>query len=122
MPRPLIFIAAAALTLVACSPQPQTCEEVADASIALTQDLIDELEAEVDEADVEDLINTMLAGEDLPSVERFKKEAAGLSDRAGELGCTQEQLQADVAARADHLVAATRLGELIIWAVENGGL
>lgn len=117
-----ILLVALALVAAACGSQPETCDEVADETIALMQDLIDNVEAEFGEQSLEDIIERMLAGEELPSVVAFEEEADQLSERAGELGCTQEQLEKAVASRTDRLEATTPLGEFIIEGIERGGL
>ena len=117
----LVFVLA--LVVAACgNSQPETCDEVADQTIELMQDLIDDVEKEFGEESLDDIIARMLAGEELPSVVAFEEQADELSQRAGELGCTQEQLEEAVASRTDRLEATTPLGEFIIEGIERGGL
>lgn len=120
--RLIVIIAALTLVASACSSRPATCEEVADRTIELAQDLIDDVEREFADQSLDEIIEMMLAGEELPSVTRFEERAADLSERAVELGCTQDQLQADVVARVGRLEATTELGEFIIDAIQRGGL
>lgn len=120
--RVLIPVAALALVVTACSSQPESCDEVADETIELMQQLIDDVEAEFGEESLDDIIARMLAGDELPSVVAFEEKADELSERAGELGCSQEELEAAVAARTDRLEATTPLGEFIIEGIERGGL
>ena len=95
---------------------------MADETIELMQDLIDDVEDEFGEESLDEIIARMLAGEELPSVVAFEEKADNLSQRAGELGCTQEQLEEAVASRTDRLEATTPLGEFIIEGIERGGL
>lgn len=88
----------------------------------LAQDLIDDVEREFADQSLDEIIDMMLAGEELPSVTRFEERADDLSQRAAELGCTQDELQAAVVAKADRLEASTELGEFIIDAIGRGGL
>lgn len=119
----VVIVAALALVATACSDsQPETCDQVADETIELMQDLIDDVEDEFGEESLDEIIARMLAGEELPSVVAFEEKADDLSQRAGELGCTQVQLEEDVASRTDRLEATTPLGEFIIDGIERGGL
>lgn len=123
MPQRLIsLVALLAILASSCSSQPATCEEVADRTIVLAQDLIDDVEREFADQSLEDIIDRMLAGEELPSVSKFEDRADDLSQRAAELGCSQDELQTAVVARADQLEATSELGEFIIDAIERGGL
>ena len=119
----VVLVAALALVAAACGDsQPETCEEVADHTIELMQDLIDDVEDEFGAESLDEIIARMLVGEELPSVVAFEEKADDLSQRAGELGCTQEQLEKEVASRTDRLEATTPLGEFIIDGIEGGGL
>lgn len=117
-----LLIAVLALIAVGCSSQPETCDEVADETIVLMQNLIDEVESELGEMSVEELIESFGAGEEVPSVAAFEEKAEELSERAGELGCTQQQLEAAVGERTDRLEATTPLGQFILEAIKRGGL
>ena len=124
MLKPLVVLVfVLALVVAACgNSQPETCDEVADQTIELMQDLIDDVEKEFGEESLDDIIARMLAGEELPSVVAFEEQADELSQRAGELGCTQDQLEEAVASRTSRLEATTPLGEFIIEGIERGGL
>jgi hypothetical protein len=120
--RLAIPVIALAVVAAGCSSQPESCDEVADETIVLMQDLIDEVESELGDMSVQELIESFGAGEEIPSVEAFEEKAEQLSERAGELGCTQEELEVAVAERTDRLTATTPLGQFIIQAIEGGGL
>jgi len=116
----LLPIAVFALVLAACGGgQAETCDELAEETVNLMQELIDDVEKEVGNVSVEELIAT---GEALPSVEGFEEDAAKIDDRAAELGCTQTEVQNGVAARANQLEANTPIGQFLIEAVRDGGL
>jgi hypothetical protein len=118
--RRIPVLVAVAVVAAACASQPETCDEVADESIELMQALIDEVESEVGEMSVQELIDE--TGDDLPSVAAFERDAARLSDRASELGCTQDQLEAAVADRTDRLHATTPIGQFLVNAIKGGGI
>ena len=118
MKRFIPLVVAAVVVAAACASQPETCDEVAEESIELMQALIDEVESEVGEMSVQELIDE--TGDDLPSVAAFERDAAGLSDRASELGCTQDQLEAAVADRTDRLHATTPIGQFLVNAIKGG--
>ncbi len=121
--KPVIVVAVIALVAAGCGgSEPETCDEVAVQTIVLMQDLIDDVEKEFGEESLDEIIARMLAGEELPSVVAFEEQADDLSQRAGELGCTQEGLEEAVATRTDRLKATTPLGEFIIDGIERGGL
>jgi hypothetical protein len=107
------------LALSACGGEPRTCEDVADVTVDLMQDLIDDVEKEVGDMSVEELIETQ---GDLPSVEGFQEDAAKIDERAIELGCTQAEIQASVIEQSGRLEAATPIGRFIIEAIRTGGL
>lgn len=108
------------LALSACGgSQPETCEDVADVTVDLMQDLIDNVEREVGDMSVEELIETQ--GE-LPSVDEFQEDAAKIDERAIELGCTQTEIQESVVTQAGRLEASTPIGQFIIEAIRTGGL
>jgi hypothetical protein len=116
----LPLIVAFALVLAACGGgQAETCDELAEETVKLMQELIDDVEKEVGDVSVEELIAT---GEGLPSAEGFEDDAAKIDDRAAELGCTQTEIQNGVAARANELEADTPIGQFLIEAIRDGGL
>ena len=118
--RLILVVVAVAVVAAACASQPETCDEVADESIELMQALIDEVESEVGEMSVQEFIDE--SGDDLPSVVAFERDAARISDRALELGCTQDQLEAAVADRTDRLYATTPIGQFLVNAIKGGGI
>jgi hypothetical protein len=116
----LLLIVVFALVLAACGGgQAETCDELAEETVNLMQELIDDVEKEVGNVSVEELIAT---GEALPSVEGFEEDAAKIDERAAELGCTQTEIQNGVAARANQLEANTPIGQFLIEAIRDGGL
>ena len=118
--RLLLLAVVLVLALSACGGgEPETCDEIADVSVDLMQDLIDDVEKEVGDMSVEELIETQ---GDLPSVEEFQEEAARIDERAIELGCTQSEIQSSVIAQAGRLEASTPIGRFIIEAIRTGGL
>ncbi|MGB5656958.1 MAG: hypothetical protein WBN35_10165, partial [Acidimicrobiia bacterium] len=64
------MIVVLAVALSACGGgQPETCDEVADETVKLMQELIDDVEKEVGDVSIEDLL---ASGGDLPSIEHFE--------------------------------------------------
>ena len=109
-----------ALVLSACGgSQPETCEDIADVTVDLMQDLIDDVEKEVGDMTVEELNAT---GGDLPSVEKFENEATKINEQAGELQCSQATIESLVAERVHRLEATTPIGQFMIEAIRSGGL
>ena len=119
--RTLILLALVlALVLSACGGgQPETCEDIADVTVDLMQNLIDDVEEEVGDMTVEELNAT---GGDLPSVEKFENEATKINDRAIELECSQTTIESLVAERVHRLEATTPIGQFMIEAIRSGGL
>ncbi len=111
---------AVAVVVAACGGgAPRTCAEVADDTIELTQQLIDDVEAEVGDMSVEELLATQ---GDLPAIDRFAERSAEIDEQAKELGCTQSELRSLVVERLDRLEADTPVGRLIIDGIASGGL
>jgi len=119
--RTLILLALVlSLVLSACGGgEPETCEDIADVTIDLMQDLIDDVEKEVGDMTVEELNAT---GGDLPSVERFEEEATKINERALELQCSQATIESLVAERVNQLEATTPIGQFMVEAIRSGGL
>jgi hypothetical protein len=116
----ILLVVVLALVLSACGGgQPETCEDIADVTVDLMQDLIDDVEEEVGDMTVEELNAT---GGDLPSVERFKNEATKINERAVELECSQTIIESLVAERVHRLEATTPIGQFMIEAIRSGGL
>lgn len=109
-----------AVVLAACGAgAPRTCDEVADRTIELVQQLIDEAEEEIGEMTVDELLAT---GGELPAIERFAARSKEIDEWAAELGCSQTELRRGVLDRLDRLDADTPVGELIIDGIRRGGL
>jgi hypothetical protein len=119
--RTLILLAVVlALVLSACGGgEPETCEDIADVTVDLMQDLIDDVEEEVGDMTVEELNAT---GGDLPSVEKFEEEATKINEQAVELECSQTTIESLVAERVHRLEATTPIGQFMIEAIRSGGL
>ncbi len=96
-----------------------TCDEVVDETLALFQRLIDDVDAEFTDLTVEQFLET---ADDLPSLEDFEEDADRIDEIAADLGCTQSEISADVAARIGELDATTDVGRFIISALRSGGL
>lgn len=115
-------LAVVALLTTACSSPPATCDEVADRTIDLTQDLIDDLEQEFANQSLDEIIQKVQAGDELPSMADYEQRAEALSDRAVELGCSEEEFEAALSAGSSRLQASSELGRFIIDATQRGGL
>jgi len=116
----ILLVLVLSLVLSSCGGgQPETCEDIADVTIDLMQDLIDDVEEEVGDMTVEELNAT---GGDLPSVEKFEGEATKINERAVELSCSQTTIESLVAERVDQLEATTPIGQFMVEAIRSGGL
>jgi len=104
--------------LVACSSGAATCDELADEAIDLIQELIDDVEAELGDASLDELGAT----QDLPSLDEYERKAGELDGKADDLGCSNSELSDLVSARGDQLEATTPIGNLIIEGITSGGL
>ncbi len=104
---------AAVTTAVAA---PSECDEVVDAGIDLLQGVLDEV-AELSLAEV-------IALGDEPPAALGELEARGrdLEARAGEIGCSDEELQAGLTGRLHELDARGPLAELILDGLRSEGL
>lgn len=96
-----------------------TCEEIVDETMALFQRLIDDVDAQFADLTVDEFLAT---ADELPSLESFEKDADRIDEIAAELGCTQSEISAAVAARIGELHATTDAGRFIISALRSGGL
>jgi hypothetical protein len=115
-----VVVVVLALALAACGGgEPQTCDEVADVTVDLMQELINDVEREVGDMSVEELLAT---GGSLPSVEGFQDEASAIDEQAAKLGCTQTEIESAVMTRVGGLEADTPIGQFIIEAIRSGGL
>lgn len=115
----VLLVLVLALVLSACGGEPETCDDIADVTVDLMQDLIDDVEKEVGDMTVEELVATQ--GE-LPSVEEFQDEATEINERAVELECSQANIEALVADRVSRLESTTPIGQFMIEAIRSGGL
>ena len=116
----ILVVLVLSLVLSACGGgQPETCEDIADVTIDLMQDLIDDVEKEVGDMTVEELNAT---GGDLPSVEKFEEDATKINERALELQCSQATIESLVAERVNQLEATTPIGQFMVEAIRSGGL
>jgi len=119
--RLIILVVLAAIVVSACSnsSEAKTCDDIAAQTIALLQELIVDLDAQSDSLTVDEFLQ---AGDNLPSIESFRKESAAIDDRAAELGCTTTEVAAGVAQRVGDLTARTQLGRFVISLLTTGGL
>jgi uncharacterized Ntn-hydrolase superfamily protein len=118
--RTLVFLALVlALVVSACGGQPQTCDDIADVTVDLMQDLINDVEKEVGDMSVEEFIATQ---GDLPSVEKYEDEATKINERAVELDCSRATIETLVADRVHRLEASTPIGRFMIDLIRSGGL
>lgn len=119
MKRISILLVVVALALGACSGGASTCEELADEAIDLVQALIDDVEAELGDADLAELAESAA---DLPSLEEYEEKANDLDAQADDLGCSEAEMSGLVTERGDQLKATTPVGNLIIEGITSGGL
>ncbi len=122
MKKALGLLLVLALVVAACGDDDasdpaalDTCESVADATIDLVQDVIDELES-MSPSDV----GALTQGEEFPAFVEIEARGATLGLRGQELNCTD--IDALVQARADRLTAdpANGFTQLIVDGTRNG--
>ena len=95
------------------------CGDITDETIALLQELLDDVDAESAGRSLEEFVD---AEGDLPSLERFERDAATIDELAAQLGCTQAEISRAVEARLGELSTQTELGRFIVDAIRTGGL
>ena len=118
MKKAAAALLAATLIVTACGDDEAAlndCEAVADATIALVQDVIDELEAMTPSEQ-----GALIQGQEFPAFVEIEERGETIGLRAQELECTD--LDAMVAERADQLVAdpANGFTQLIVEGTRDG--
>ncbi|MBI5158233.1 MAG: hypothetical protein HZA58_09550 [Acidimicrobiia bacterium] len=93
-----------------------SCESLADASIALLQDTLDI----IDSMSAEELAAMGNSEETPPALASIESRGTALEDRAEELGCTEEQMSALMTARVDDLSSDTVFGQFLIESIRAG--
>jgi hypothetical protein len=110
------------LLMAACggdSISATNCDELADETIDMFQRLIDDVDNEFGDMTMAEFV---ASGEELPSVEQFEEDAAAIDELATELGCSPDEMSAEVEQRLDTLTAQSDLGRFLIDAMRAGGL
>ena len=102
-----------------CGGEAATCDELADQTIDLAQELIDDVEDDVGDVGLDELLET---GFELPAVDDFEEESQKIDERGTELGCTSDEMQQLVQSRIGRLSADTPIGQLIIDGIASGGI
>lgn len=118
MKKAAAVLLAATLIAAACGDDDAAlndCDAVADATIALVQDVIDELEAMTPAEQ-----GALLQGQEFPAFVEIGERGETIGLRAEELACTD--IDAMVAERADQLVAdpANGFTQLIVEGTRDG--
>jgi len=107
--RPAVVVFALAVAAASCggggedSTSLATCEDVADAAIAAVQESIDMMDSVAAGAEPDPDVATAVEG-----------RARAVERRAGELGCTEEEMARLTAERIGLLRAETVAGQVII--------
>lgn len=120
--RFLLVATVLVLILSACSgsgDEASSCEEIATQTVALIQELIDDVDAEFESMSLEEFIEN---GDNLPSIESFREKSEAIDARSQELDCSQDEIAAGVAADVGNLTAETQLGRFVINLLVNGDL
>jgi len=120
--RIVIVLLACGLLATACggdSISATNCEELADETIGMFQRLIDDVDDEFGDMTMAEFV---ASGDELPSVEQFEEDAATIDELATELGCSPDEMSAEVEQRLDTLTAQSDLGRFLIDAMRAGGL
>ncbi len=125
--RRLVSVALAfALLATACGGGQQeitidNCGDVVDETLELLQRLVDDVDTEFSHGEM--TVEAFIANEgNLPSVDRFTKDAEKIDKIGKDLGCTQSEIQQSMLERIDELTASTDLGRFLITAIRTGGL
>ena len=120
--RILIVLLAFGLLAAACggdSISATNCEELADETIDMFQRLIDDVDDEFGEMTMAEFV---ASGDELPSVEQFEEDAETIDQLATELGCSSDEMAAEIDERLGLLTAQSDLGRFLIDAMVAGGL
>ncbi|MEN8239265.1 MAG: hypothetical protein ABFR53_08710 [Actinomycetota bacterium] len=119
--RILVLVIALGLVAAACggSISASDCDELSDVMIQHYQRLIDDVDEEFGNTSVEAFLAT---DGDLPSIERFEKDAAKIDELASELGCSGSEMRSTVQQRVGELRAQSDLGRFIIQAIRTGSI
>lgn len=120
--RIVLVLVAFGLLAAACgggSISATNCEELAEETIGMFQRLIDDVDDEFGDMTMAEFVSS---GDELPSVEQFEEDAATIDELAIELGCSPDEMSAQVEERLDTLTAQSDLGRFLIDAMRAGGL
>jgi hypothetical protein len=93
-----------------------SCEGLADAGVALLQDTIDI----IDSMDVEALAALGEEGATPPELVSIEERGEELTDRADALGCSDEEMAALMAERAEDLSSDSIFGQFILEGIRSG--
>lgn len=112
----LVLLAVLGLVAGACGGDSggDSCESVADEAVELLQEVIDEL----DDLSLEE-IGTLT--EDPEALTKMEEQGAELEAKATELGCSDEQMNELLQARAGNLTADGPFGQLMVEGFQEEG-
>jgi len=115
-----IVLAALALVAGACgggddAAADNTCEGLADQAIALVQQVVDEIDG-MSAQEISD------SGGDFASLDTLSTGMADLETKAGEIGCSDSEMQQLVVDRVGNLKATSEFGQMMISQFESSGL
>lgn len=120
----IVLFSALALVLAACGggdgevqsvEDAESCEDVADLSIDMMQDMLDELS----DMTMADFSNSEEPPE---ALQEFESDSEELQNKADELGCSSEEMQSLLQERTDQLEAEGPIAEMILQQLQEGGV
>jgi hypothetical protein len=107
-------IAACGLVFAACGGGTSSCEDIANETVDLVQDVINE----VDQMSPEEIAGQ---GESSPDfLTDFDEQAEKLGDEAASLGCTDEEMSELIRAQSESLTAESEFGQFFVELVKSG--
>lgn len=91
----------------------ETCDDVADYLIDISQDLIDRAE--------EEGMTSLMSGEEPEFIQEFEPQVTEAQQKADELGCDEEEMTALMNERYDELESEGPVGDFILQMLEEEG-
>lgn len=115
-----VILASVALLAGACgggddAADSNSCEGLADQAIALVQQVVDEIDG-MSAQEISD------SGGDFASLDTMAEGMADLEAKAGEIGCSDSDMEQLVLDRVGNLTASSEFGKMMITQFESSGI